>query len=218
MANREKIIELLKTKTSIKQEVYDISIEVFNRLKNTLQEYAVEMNETLEGEDRRVKMAYQDRGKFEAQVQVASDILLFVMHTNVFKYDQNNPIEGAINVGDDPLDAYFGVINVYNFLSDSFKHNRSSDTGHLVLRVLVNRKLHFMVEGETQIVRGFEDIAQNKLSSESLIEILERVLLYVIDEFELLVPHYTADSHVSVEQFNTKSEHSLLKVAKRPSR
>ncbi len=59
----------------------------FNQLKETLLEMASELDDELDGKlDRRVRLEYRDRGKFEAQLQVANDILIFQMHTDVFEF------------------------------------------------------------------------------------------------------------------------------------
>ena len=41
-------------------------------------ELAAEMDDELDGKlDRRTRLEYRDRGKFEAQLQIASDLLIF---------------------------------------------------------------------------------------------------------------------------------------------
>lgn len=70
---REQIVETLKTKSVLLQQIFDNTQQVFGQLKEILQEYAVEVNEQLEGaSDRRIKLEYRDRGKFEAQLQLAA--------------------------------------------------------------------------------------------------------------------------------------------------
>jgi hypothetical protein len=44
-------------------------------------------------------------------------------------------------------EGYFGVVNVYNFLSDSFRYNRERDLGYLVARIFLNKEGHFFVQG-----------------------------------------------------------------------
>ena len=43
--------------------------------------------------------------------------------------------------------TYCGVINMYNFLSDSFKYNRENDLGYLIGRMFINKENTF-VEGK----------------------------------------------------------------------
>ncbi len=114
---REQIVETLKTKSVLLQQIFDNTQQVFGQLKEILQEYAVEVNEQLEGaSDRRIKLEYRDRGKFEAQLQLAGDILIFSMHTNVFQFERENIIWQNSYVKQDKQNAYCGVIKIYNFL------------------------------------------------------------------------------------------------------
>ena len=81
---RKKILETIVSKSTLKQKVFDNTFATFNDLKETLLEMASEMDDQLDGLlDRRVRLEYRDRGKFEAQIQVANDLLIFQMHTDV---------------------------------------------------------------------------------------------------------------------------------------
>ena len=90
---RSKILDTIIRKSTLKQRVFDNTFSAFNELKETLLEMASEMDDELDGKlDRRVRLEYRDRGKFEAQLQVANDILIFQMHTDVFEFDSNHLI------------------------------------------------------------------------------------------------------------------------------
>lgn len=112
---------------------------------------ASEMDDQLDGLlDRRVRLEYRDRGKFEAQIQVANDLLIFQMHTDVFEFEPNHVIWQNPYVQTDRDNSYCGVINIYNFLSDSFKFNRNADEGYLIGRIFINREKCYFVEGKQQ--------------------------------------------------------------------
>ena len=69
---REKILETIIRKSTLKQKVFDNTFAAFNLLKETLLEMASEMDDALDGKlDRRVRLEYRDRGKFEAQLQAS---------------------------------------------------------------------------------------------------------------------------------------------------
>lgn len=214
-AKRAQIVETLKTKSALLQRIFDNTQQVFGQLKEILQEYAVEVNEQLEGvTDKRVKMEYRDRGKFEAQLQLASDILIFSMHTNVFQFERENIIWQNSYVKQDKQNAYCGVINIYNFLSDSFKYNRVADEGYLVARIFINRDFQYMVEGKRQVTYRHDNFGQGAITQEALTDIIENTMAYTLD-FDLLVPPYDAVKLVSVDQMNTKIENSKLQTGKR---
>lgn len=212
---REQIIETLKTKSALLQHIFDNTQQVFGQLKEILQEYAVEVNERLDGTtDKRVKMEYRDRGKFEAQLQMAGDILIFSMHTNIFLFDRENIIWQNSYVKQDRQNAYCGVIHIYNFLADSFKYNRSADEGYLVARIFVNREFQYMVEGKRQVAFRHDRFGQGAITPEALTEIIENTMVYTLD-FDLLVPPYDTVKLVTVDQMNTKIENSKLQTGKR---
>ena len=71
---RAQILDTIIRKSTLKQRVFDNTFRAFNSLKETLLEMASEMDDELDGKlDRRVRLEYRDRGKFEAQLQVAND-------------------------------------------------------------------------------------------------------------------------------------------------
>ena len=212
---REQIVETLKTKSVLLQHIFDNTQQVFCQLKEILQEYAVEVNERLDGTtDKRIKMEYRDRGKFEAQLQMAGDILIFSMHPNVFQFERGNVIWQNSYVKQDKQNAYCGVINIYNFLADSFRYNRSADEGYLVGRIFINRDLQYMVEGKRQVTYRHDRFGQGAITPDALTEIIENTMAYTLD-FDLLVPPYDAVKLVTVDQMNTKIENSKLQTGKR---
>ena len=87
---RKKILETIVSKSTLKQKVFDNTFATFNDLKETLLEMASEMDDQLDGLlDRRVRLEYRDRGKFEAQIQVANDLLIYNFLSDSFKFNRN---------------------------------------------------------------------------------------------------------------------------------
>lgn len=214
---REKILETIVRKSTLKQSVFDNTFSIFNELKDTLFEMASEMDDQLDERlDRRVRIEYRDRGKFEAQLQVASDLLIFQMHTDVFEFDANHIIWQNAYVQSDTANSYCGVINVYNFLSDSFKYNRNADEGYLIGRIFINREKCFWVEGKRQTIARPMAFGQRRIDREALIEIVEAAVNYAIN-FDLLTPPYEENKRVTVDQFNTKLDNSKFVTGKRIS-
>ena len=69
---RAKILETIVRKSSLKQQVFDNTFATFNELKDILFEMSSEWDDELDGRiDRRVRIEYRARGKFETQFQVA---------------------------------------------------------------------------------------------------------------------------------------------------
>lgn len=90
---RERIINLLNVKSVIKAQTFDQCLEVFNVLKDVLSEMSNDLNDMLENNGaRRVRLEYRDRGKFEAELKFADDVLIFSLHTDIFEFDRDHPV------------------------------------------------------------------------------------------------------------------------------
>ena len=212
---REQILSTIVEKSTLKQRVFDNTFAAFGELKDTLLEMASELDDALDGRlDKRVRLEYRDRGKFEAQLQIASDLLIFRMHTDVFEFDSNHIIWQNAYVQQDKANSYCGIIDIYDFLSDSFKFNRSSDEGYLIGRIFINRERKFFVEGKRQTSMRAMNFGKEEISREALVAILETAINYAIN-FDLLTPPYEDNKRVTVEQFNTKLDNSKFVTGKR---
>ncbi|MBR4996133.1 MAG: hypothetical protein IKY82_08745 [Alistipes sp.] len=212
---RERIIAAIINKSTLKQHIFDNTFTTFNELKDVLFEIASELDDDLDGKlDKRVRIEYRDRGKFEAQLQIASDLLIFQMHTDIFEFDSNHIIWQNEYVQADRNNSYCGVINIYNFLSDSFKFNRNADEGYLIGRIFINREKCFFVEGKRQTLVRPMLFGRDKITREALVAIMESAINYAIN-FDLLMPPYEENKRVTVDQFNTKMDNSKFVTGKR---
>ena len=212
---REKILATIINKSTLKQHIFDNTFATFNELKDVLFEIASELDDDLDGKlDKRVRIEYRDRGKFEAQLQIASDLLIFRMHTDIFEFDSNHIIWQNGYVQQEGDNAYCGVIDIYNFLSDSFKFNRNADEGYLIGRIFINREKCYFVEGKRQSLVRPMNFGENKITREALISIMETAIHYAIN-FDLLVPSYEDNKRVTVDQFNSKMDNSKFTTGKR---
>ncbi len=210
----ENIMSRLIDKATLNQSVYNSTLTVFNQLKEVLHEISTNIDEEIEEQGHKVKIEYRDRGKFEAQIQFADDILIFSMHTNVFEFNREHIIWQNSYVQADKANSYCGIINIYNFLSDSFKYNRNADEGYLIGRIFVNRDKQYFVEGKRQLSLRHNNFGTQTIDREALINIIESAIGYTL-EFDLLVPPYDSIKTVSVDQLNTKIENSKMQTGKR---
>ena len=212
---RAKILETIVRKSSLKQQVFDNTFATFNELKDILFEMSSEWDDELDGRiDRRVRIEYRDRGKFETQFQVASDLLIFRMHTDVFEFDANHLVWQSPYVQADRDNSYCGIIDIYNFLSDSFKFNRNADEGYLIGRIFINRERRYFAEGKQQNSMRAMDFGKSEIGQEALVAILESAIGFALN-FDLLMPPYEENKRVTVDQFNTKMDNSKFVTGKR---
>jgi len=208
------IIDSLKNKSVLKQKVFDNTTSAFLMVKEILRNLAKEVNGNLSGIDSRIRMEYTDRSCFDAQLMVAADMLLFSMHSNIFQFDREHPAWKTAYIQKNKFNAYSGVINIYNFLADSFKYSRLDDLGYLIARIFINHENQYFVEGKRQMGMLFTNYGNEAFSMESLQKIVYTAISYSL-EFDLLVPPYDTIKIASVGQAESKIQHSKLITGKR---
>ena len=209
-----RIIETLTSKSTLKQQIYDNTCEAFRLLKNELFRFTEEINGKLANEDPRILMRYTDHGEFTAELKVAGDLLIFSLHSNIFQFDRDHEIWKTEYIKDDPSAGFSGVINLYNFLADSFKYHREEDLGYLVARIFVNKNNHFFVQGKRQSGFNYTTLGANVLDQKYIQEIVKASVQYCLD-FDLLVPPYEAVKLITVGQIHQNISDAKLKTGKR---
>ena len=212
MNDKEKIVELLKTKASTKQEVFRKTKSVFAEFQQYLEVKSNIINSELADKD--VQVIYSSDGDFESKLKFSGDTLLFHMHSNVFDFPNSHPIHKTKYVKQDKLRSFCGVINIYNFLSDSFKYNRMNDAGYLIARVFINKDKHFFVEGDKQLGFLFNDFVNQQINTDQIDKIINETMVYALN-FDLQTPNFNDVKVVSVHQILDMNNNQKLKTAKR---
>jgi hypothetical protein len=208
------IVDTLKSKSVLKEKVFDNTAEAFMVVKEILKNLSREVNLNLTGIDPRIRMEYTDRSTFDAQLKVAGDMLLFSMHSNIFQFDREHPAWKTAYIQKNKFNAYSGIINIYNFLADSFKYSRLDDLGYLIARIFINHENQYFVEGKRQMGMLFTNYGNEEYSKEALQTIVYTAINYSL-EFDLLVPPYDTIKIASVGQAESKIQHSKLITGKR---
>ena len=212
MNDKEKIVELLKTKASTKQDVCRKTKEVFAEFQKYLKAKSDVVNNELSDKD--VQVIYSSAGDFESKLKFSGDTLLFHMHSNVFDFPNSHSIHKTKYVKQDKLRSFCGVINIYNFLSDSFKYNRMNDAGYLIARVFINKDKHFFVEGDKQLGFLFNDFINQQINTDQIDKIINETMVYALN-FDLQAPNFNDVKVVSVHQILDMNNNQKLKTAKR---
>jgi hypothetical protein len=210
----EDIHGLLCRKASTKQDVFRLTQTIFRDLKLVLRAIESELGPRLSDDAPNVEVTYSDKGDFEAHLKFGGDTLVLMMHTNVFDFDEGHFINKSEYVKEDTLREFCGMIQIYNFLSDSIKYNRDNDVGYLIARVFVNKDRHFFVEGKRPLSFLFNDIERNIISEQSLRTIVEEAMMFCLN-FDLLAPPIESINYISVDQKNSMSHSSGMPTGKR---
>jgi len=204
----------LREKSLLKEQVYDNTLNAFGIVKDVLKNISREINTSLAGVDPRIRLEFTDRGTFDAQLKVAADILLFSMHSNIFQFDREHPAWKTPYIQKNKFNAYSGIINIYNFLADSFKYARLDDLGYLIARIFINHENQYFVEGKRQMGMLFTNYGNEAISRESLQNIIFTAIQYSL-EFDLLVPPYDTVKIATVGQVESKIQLSKVTTGKR---
>jgi hypothetical protein len=211
---KDLILETLKSKACLKQKVFRSTIDVFQNFKSEAKELSEELKSEMAEVDKDVVVEFIEKGDYEFHIKFGGDILVFFMHTNVFEFHKSHSMWNTSYIKEDELRAYCGMINVYNFLADSFKYNRVNDVGYLVARLFLNRDLHYFVEGKRQLGFLYNDFVNETISNDKIRQIIESSILYSMD-FDLLTPTYDTMKVVSVHDVIEVTNAMNIKTGKR---
>ncbi|MCB0429505.1 MAG: hypothetical protein H6585_02485 [Flavobacteriales bacterium] len=211
---RDLILETLQAKSSLKLKVYKNTLELFDQLKGVLEEVAKDLSSQMQGIDEEVKVEFRDKGPYEADLRFGGDVLIFNMHSNVFAFDADHSIWKTSYVKEDESRMYCGMINIYNFLKDSFKYQRMGDMGYLIGRLFVNRESHYFVEGKRQLAFLYNDFVNAVLDKEHMRNIIQSAILYALD-FDLLTPPYDDVKVLTLQEMQEAINNLNMRTGKR---
>ncbi len=212
--SRELIIKTLKEKSSMKQDVYSNTLNAFLTLKKTAKQVVLELSKEANAIDKRVIIEYKEKGEFEFELRVAGDLLIFAMHTNIFEFDKGHPVWKSSYIKEDHTRTFCGMINIYNFLNDSFKYSRINDLGYVIGRIFINKENHYFVEGKRQLGFLYNDFVHAVIDEKAIKAMLESTILYCLN-FDLYTPPFDAIKEISVQDMQSVSESMQIKTGKR---
>ncbi|MBM3936433.1 MAG: hypothetical protein FJ343_04705 [Sphingomonadales bacterium] len=212
--SKDQLLAEVAAKSSTKQAIYRNTLHHFESIKGILAELAESWSSVMKVQDPSVEIVFKDKNNFECDFKFSGDTLCLCMHTNVFTFPPQHFVQKSARVISDPMLGYFGQIQIYNFLSDSFKYNRLADEGLLLARIFVDRDSHFFVEGKQQFGFLYNDVQEQILNKEVLLKILLQSVQYCLD-LDLMVPPYEQVNSVALGQFLMENGSSGHKTAKR---
>ena len=208
------IIKEVKDKACLKQLIFRNTIKTFKQFKMIAQQMIKELQLQMQSADENVPLEFEEKSAFEFEIKIGGDVLLIYMHTNVHSIQMNHPLMKPSYINEDHSRNYCGLINIYNFLADSFKYNRVNDEGHLIGRIMINKEQHFFVEGKRQLNFLFNDFVNQKIDLASIQSILEQAIIYSMS-FDLTLPPYKMSQYISVGEVLQDSSSMRIKTAKR---
>lgn len=212
---KQENFDQLILKGNLKQNIYEITNESFQELKKMAQAYESEYIKSYQKDNPRVHVEMINNSEFQFSFKFAGDMLVFLMHTNIFEFPRAHDVFKLPYVKEDHDRSYCGIINIYNFLADSFRYNRINDAGYLIGRIFINKDRHYYIEGKHELGLQFNNFSNNVFTSEVMSEVFNSAINYAIN-FDLLIPPYDNLKEISVldiQQLEMQS--STIKTAKR---
>jgi hypothetical protein len=212
--NTTKLFEAIVKKASLKQHVYYNTYDTFNRFKKAIKKLVKDYHDLeLQGE-RYIPFEYKNRGEFEVELKFGGDILIFMMHTNIFEFPRTHDIMKMPYITEEIDRSYCGIINIYNFLGDSFKYKRINDIGYLIGRVFINKDNHYFIEGKREIGLLYRSFDVAVMNDDSASKIIQSAITYTLN-FDLLTPPYEQVKVLSVYEIQTTLDNMKIRTGKR---
>lgn len=211
-----KLFETLIEKSTLKLDIYENTLDTLKLFKQVIDELTQEFkraSKTL-NTHRHILFESHHKGEFGIEMKFGGDVLFFLMHTNVFEFSREHEVMRTTYVRDDKKRSYCGIINIYNFLADSFKYNRYNDIGYLIGRVFINNENHYFIEGKRELGFLFNDFGKHEMKKENAQQIIEAAINYTVN-FDLLTPPYESVKLVNVSDMQNVIDTISLKTGKR---
>jgi hypothetical protein len=213
--NKPETFTKLIQKGNLKQQIYKNTVAAFELIKEQASKFDGCWKDNFASENQLINVNFENQILHEFKLKFAGDMLVFMMHSNIFEFPRAHEINKLPYVKENPDRSYCGTIHVYNFLSDSFKYNRINDSGFLIGRIFINIDNHFIIEGKREIGMIANNFSKNDFNEEAAINILDAAINYSID-FDLLTPSYENVKEISVlDILQTEFQSTTIKTSKR---
>ena len=215
MEEHSKICELLIQKGELKQQIYSSTLETMELFKSCAKEFEEFYEENYAEQHPRVSVDFNGKNLHEFKIRFAGDVLIFLMHTNIFEFPRDHEVMKTPYIREDKNRSYCGMIQIFNFLNDSFRYNRINDSGYMIGRIFVNKDKHFYVEGKRELADVLNNFNSKELDRDAVMGILQSAIKYTIN-FDLLVPEYSHLLEISVNDIlQIEDQNMILKTGKR---
>jgi len=214
LSKMKKLARLLEAKANLKQDIYANTLNALNLLKAESEYIVKDLRNNMANRKRVIPLEFINRGEFEFELKFAGDVLVFFMHSNVFDIGSQHEQMRTHYLRSDDERRYCGIIHIYNFLSDSFKYQRMTDSGVLIGRIFINKDNHFFIEGRREMNQVSISFENDRIGASKIRQTLMASLLYTIN-FDLASPPFEAVQEVNVMDFESVVDQMQLKTSKK---
>lgn len=207
------ICNQINHKSNLKINVYKNAANAFNILDKMSEKFPDFFRKNFP--DSPVIVKYEHNNTQTFSLQFGSDILFFMLHSNVFDFNRDHEVMKTPYIRDNKDRAYCGLINIYNFLTDSLLYNRCNDAGYLIGRVFINIDNHYYIDGKRELGHIYNNFASAEFTEELAQEVLLSAIQYTYN-FDLLVPPYEVVKEITIQDMlDIKEKRIPIRTAKR---
>ncbi|MDR2407888.1 MAG: hypothetical protein LBE13_07240 [Bacteroidales bacterium] len=207
------ICNQINRKGTLKMNVFKNTETAFEILKKQANQFPQIYQSFHHGSNINVK--YENSQSHSFSLQFGSDILFFVLHSNVFEFNRDHELMKTPYIREDKDRAYCGMISIYNFLSDSLFYNRYNDIGYLIGRVFLNCENHCYIDGKRELSQIYNNFNTVVFDEPMAALLLNSAIQYTIN-FDLLVPPYEMVKEITIQDMlEINNKRMPIKTAKR---
>ena len=106
------ICQLLIQKGELKQQIYTSTLESMELFKQCAKEFEDYYEENCAEQHPRVTVDYNGKNLHEFKLRFAGDVLIFLMHTNIFEFPRDHEVMKTPYIREDQTRSYCGVIHI----------------------------------------------------------------------------------------------------------
>lgn len=196
--NIKELGNLIQQKTELNNLVSENTHQAFSSFKEISKEIVSELHKDFPI----INCRFENKGDFEFKLSFSSDTLVFILHTNVFEFPRLHEVMRLPYIKEDVTRSYCGMINIYNFLSDSFDYHRDLDIGYLIGRIFINKENHYFIEGKREVGVMYTSFHKAIIDKISIRNIITSSMEYV-NNFDLLTPPFDEVKITTVGQIQS---------------
>lgn len=202
------LFDAIRSKSLLKKDIYQQSLHTFQIFRKVLRSLNDTYNAQYQKQER-VEFRLNESDDERIELTFGSDVLIFMLHSNIFQFPRLHEVMKTQYVSEDTARSYCGMINIYNFLSDSFKYRRYNDLGYMIGRVFINKDLHFFIEGKKELGRLYFNFSTSEIDETAVKDIITSAIQYTVN-FDLLTPPFDEVKLVRLEDIQAASDVKLV--------
>jgi hypothetical protein len=193
------IADLIESKCAVKQQAFRNLEHLFDHMRGEARKLIEEILDHAKNTDKDITLEIANVSNNEFHLKIAGDLLVFILHSNIVTTPDKHGFSTSPYVMENSMRKYLGQINVYNFMSDSFKYNRGNDPGYLIARLFINFENHFFVEGDGQMNFMFEPVSEAPITSADVSIFLQLAISQALDS-DLVTPPFPSIRQITLNQ------------------